>query len=130
MSELGVQDLPTEKEAEEALLDAQNSAQDVRETLGTASASLAGPEEELGHIQTELGAVKTRYEDRKVRLDKLKSDLIDAEQQGSEDELSAAVSAADIALVDQEKVVSDLEAQREGETHLQLEARILGWKGG
>ena len=124
LSELSVQDLPTEKEAEEALLDAQNSAQDVRETLATAGASLAGPEEELGHIQTKLGAVKTRFEDGIVRLDKLKSDLIDAEQQGSEDELSATVSAAEIALVDREKVVSDLEAQREGETLLQLEARI------
>ena len=124
LSELGVQDLPTEKDAEEALLDAQNSAQDAREMLAAAGASFTGLANEHGYTQAELGAVKTRYEDGKVLLDKLKNDLIDAEQQGSEDDLSAAVSAAEIALVDQEKVVSDLKAQCEGETLQQLEARV------
>ncbi|WP_217808213.1 ATP-binding protein, partial [Oceanibacterium hippocampi] len=68
--------------------------------------------------------MRTRYEDGKERLERLKSDLTEAEKQTPDEDLHAAVSAARKALADQEKAVSSLEGQREGETLPQLEARI------
>lgn len=124
LADLGIERLPMEKEAEQALTSAQDSAQDARDTLTTARAGFVGPEEEIGRIQTELGGVKTRYEDGKERLERLKNDLTEAEKQTSDDDLDAAVFAARKALADQEKAVSSLEEQRKGETLPQLEARI------
>ena len=124
LTDLGIERLPTEKEAEQALTAAQDGAQEARDTLTTARAALVGPEEEMGRIQTELGSVKTRYEDGNERLEKLKSGLAEAEEETSDDDLDAAESAARKAQEDQEKAVSELEVQREGETLRQLEARI------
>ena len=124
LTELGIEDLRMERGAENVLVDAENGAQEAKEALATTRATLVGPEEEIGRIQIELGGVKTRYEDGKERLEKLRNDLADAEKKSSEDDLEAAVSAAQTALVDQEKAVFDLERQRQGETLPQLEARI------
>ena len=124
LADLGIEGLPTEKEAEQVLTSAQNGAQEARDTLATARAGLVGPEKEVSRIQTELGGVKTRYEDGKERLERLKNDLTEAEKQTSDDDLDAAVSVARNALADQEKAVSKLEGQRDGETLPQLEARI------
>ncbi|AVX06051.1 hypothetical protein MXMO3_03548 (plasmid) [Maritalea myrionectae] len=124
VADLGIEGLPTEKEAEQALNSAQAGAQEARETLATVRAGLGGPEEEIGRIQTELGGVKTRYEDGMERLERLKNELTEVEKQTSDDDLDAAVSAARKALVDQEKAASSLKAQREGETLPQQEARI------
>ena len=124
LTELGIEDLPTEKEAEDVLVDAQSAARETKETLATSRAALVGPEEEIGRIQTEFGGVKTRYEDGKERLKKLRNDLVDAEKKSSEDDLETAVAAAQTALADQEGVVFDLEGQRESETLPQLKARI------
>ncbi|GJL86582.1 AAA family ATPase [Hyphomonas sp. KY3] len=124
LADLGMDGLPSEKDAEDALAAAQADAQETRDTLSAARAGLFGPEEEISRVQTELGGVKTRYEDGKERLDRLKSDLTETEKQTSEDDLDTAVSAAGQALADQERVVSSLEEQREGETLLQLDARI------
>ena len=73
LADLGIESLPSEKEAEQALASAQESAQEARDTLTTARAALGGPEEEMGRIQSELGSVKTRYDDGKERLEKLKN---------------------------------------------------------
>ncbi|MDA4848847.1 AAA family ATPase [Hoeflea poritis] len=124
LTDLGIGSLPTEKEAEQALASAQESAQEARDTLTTARAALGGPEEEMGRIQTELGSVKTRYDDGRERLEKLKKSLTEAEEQTSDDDLDAGVSVARKELADQEKAVSELEDRREGETLPQLEARI------
>lgn len=124
LADLGIDSLPTEKEAEKALTSAQDDATGSRDTLSTARAGLVGPEDEISRIQAELGGVKTRYEDGKERLERQKSDLTETEKQTSDDDLNAAVSAARKALSDQEKVVSSLEEQREGETLPQLDARI------
>jgi chromosome segregation ATPase len=124
LADLGIGGLPTEKVAEQALTSAQDGAQEARDTLTTTRAGLVGPEDEIGRIQTELGGVRTRYEDGKDRLERLKNDLTEAEKQASDDDLDAAVSAARKALADQEKAVSSLEEQREGETLPQLEVRI------
>ena len=124
LTHLGTEGLPTEKEAEKILTAAQDDALQARETLTTTRATLVGPEEEIARIQTELGVVKTRYEDGKDRLKKLQKGLTDAEEQTSDDDLEAGVSAARKALAEQEMAVSILEEQREGETLPQLEARI------
>lgn len=124
LADLGIESVPSEKEAEKALAAAQESAQDARDTLTTTRAALGGPEEEVGRIQGELGSVKTRYDDGKERLDKLKKGLTEAEEQTSDNGLEAGVTAARKALEDQEMTVSELEGQREDETLLQLEARI------
>ena len=124
VADLGIESLPSEKEADQALATAQESAHEDRDTQTTARAALGGPEEEMGRVQTELGSVKTRYDDGKERLDKLKKGLAEAEEQVSDDDLEAGVTTARKALADQEKAVSELEGQREGETLPQLEARI------
>lgn len=120
----GGEGLPTEKEAEQVLASAQDAAQEAKDTLATARAGLVGPEEEMGHIQTGLGSAKTRYEDGKDRLERLKNDLTEAEKQASDDDLDAAASVARKALTDRKEAVSRLEGQRDGETLPQLEARI------
>lgn len=124
LSELGIQELPTENDAEKSLGDAQTAAEEAREALGASRAALVGPEGEIGYIQTELGGVKTRYEDGKERLEKLKGELAEEEKQNTEADLEATVAAAKAALSDQEKAVTELEGQREGETLPQLDARI------
>lgn len=124
LTDLGIQVLPSEKEAEQALASALEAAQEVRETLTGARATLVGPDEEMGRIQNELGSVKTRYDDGKDRLEKLKRGLAEVEEQSSDGGLEAGVGAAQKALEEQEKVVSELEGQREGETLQQLVARI------
>ncbi|HCH37020.1 MAG: hypothetical protein CBB62_09960 [Micavibrio sp. TMED2] len=124
LSDLGIESLPSEKEADQALATAQESAQEARDTQSTVRAALGGPEEEMGRVQTELGSVKTRYDDRKERLNKLKKGLAEAEEQVSDDDLKTSVTTSQNALADQEKNVSELEGQREGETLPQLEARI------
>ena len=124
LADLGIESLPSEKEAEQALTSVQESVQEARDTQTTARAALGGPEEEMGRIQTELGSVKTRYVDGKERLDKLKKGLTQAEEKVSDGELEASVTTARKALADQEKAVTELEGQREGETLPQLEARI------
>mgnify|MGYP006268855753 FL=1 len=124
LSDLGIKGLPSEKEADQAFATALESAQEARETQTTARAALGAPEEEMGRVQTELGSVKTRYDDGKERLDKLKKGLAEAEEQVSDDDLEAGVTTARKALADQEKAVSELEGQREGETLPQLEVRI------
>lgn len=122
--ELGVENLPSEKEAELAVASAQENGQEARDTLKTARAAVATPEREMVRIQTELGSGNTRYDDGKERLEKLRKRLSEAEGQDSDDSLDAGVSDARKALTDQEKAVSDLEDLRAGETLPQLEARI------
>ena len=60
LSDLGLEILPAQKDAEATLVSSQDDAQDVREKLLTARAALTGPEDELARLQRELGGVKTR----------------------------------------------------------------------
>ena len=125
LSDLGLVDLPEQKDAEASFVSAQDSARDVREGLITARAALTGPEDELGRIQREFGGVKTRFEDGEGRLQALKQSLAEAEERFSDDALEGALGAAKEALADPEKVIAELEEQRDGETLAQLDARIV-----
>ena len=124
LTDLGIESLPSEKNAEQALNDVQERAQKARDSETTARAALDAPEEEMGRIRTELGSVKTRYDDAKGRLKTLQNILTEAEEQVADDDLEAAVTSARKALEAQEKAVLELEEQRDGETLPQLEARI------
>ena len=124
MVDLGVENLPSEKEAERVQTSAQESAHESRDTQTTTRAALGGPEEEMGRIQTDLGSVKARYDDGQERLDKLKKGLAEAEEQVSDGDLEADVKTDRKALVDQKMAVSELEGLREGDSLPQLETRI------
>ncbi|MBN1830092.1 MAG: AAA family ATPase [Deltaproteobacteria bacterium] len=124
LKDLGLESLPSEKDAEQALATAQEIVQNARDSLTTARAALVGPDEEVARIQTELGSVKTRYDDGKERLKKLKKGFAEAEERTSNDDLVAGVANTRKALEEQEKAVLALEGQRDGETLAQLEARI------
>lgn len=124
MDDLTLDELPGRGDTETALRTAQEEAEKARSALENARASIAGPEETLSRLQTDVGTVGARYEDAKDRLEKLRQQLQEAEQAQSDDALDAAVEATQTALSDQEAAVSELEAQRTDETLPQLEARI------
>jgi uncharacterized protein YhaN len=124
MAELAIGELPDALDLERRLQEAQDLADDSREALATARAALQGPEEEQGRLKTELGSAEARYKDGGERLQKLRQILADVEVQAADDVLEAAIAVARAALVDQQKVVSELEMQRAGETLPQLAARI------
>ena len=124
LTDLAIESLPSEKNAEQVLSAARESLHEARDTQTTARAALGGPEEEMGRIQSESGSVKTRYDDGKERLEKLKDSLTEAEERVSDDELEAGVTTAQKALEARKKAVLELAEQREGETLPQLEARI------
>ena len=124
MADLDVENLPEHAEAEAVLRAAVEHAEEARRAVATTRATLAGPEKTLSQFQTELGTVKARYDDGKERLETLRRQLADAEQELSDDQLKARTDAAQAKLSDQETAVARLEAQRTDETIPQLEARV------
>ena len=124
MADLDVEKLPEHAEADAVLRAAVEHAEEARRAVATTRATLAGPEKILSQFQTELGTVKARYDDGKERLETLRRQLTDAEQELSDDQLQARTDAAQTKLSDQETAVAGLEAQRTDETIPQLEARV------
>lgn len=124
MAELGVEELPEHAAANVALHAAVDQADEARRAVDSARAALGGPEKLLSQFQTELGTVKARYDDGKVRLEMLRTQLNTAEKESSDDQLHAAIETAQAELSGQETAVANLEAQRTDETIPQLEARI------
>ena len=124
MADLDAKRLPEHAEAEAALRAAVEHAEDARRAVDTARATRAGPEKILSQFHTELGTVKARYDDGKERLETLRRELADAEQEFSDDQLQARIDAAQAKLSEQETTFAGLEAQRTDETIPQLEARI------
>lgn len=124
LDELGLQVLPAYQDAEETLREAQSQAADARHALENVRATLGGPEETLSNLQTNLGTVSARHDDGKSRVAKLRSKLEEAEKECLEDYLQSRITAARSDLAVQELAVTDLQAQRMGETLPLLEARI------
>jgi energy-coupling factor transporter ATP-binding protein EcfA2 len=60
MGELGLQELPEQQDAEDSFRDVQGRAADARHVLENVRATISGPEEALGELQTELGTVRAR----------------------------------------------------------------------
>ena len=52
-----------------------------RHALETARAALSGPEETFSFLQTDLGTVRARYEDTHGRLEKLRDQLANAQEE-------------------------------------------------
>ena len=123
MTELGIEELPTQQEAATALRATQEQAAEARGAVDTARAALRGPEDTLGELQTELGTVSTRYNDGKERLEKLRQQLAEAEEAHADDALQAAIQTDQTEVSDQESTIINLQAQRTDETLPQLEAR-------
>ena len=124
MNELDLQYLPARQEAETALRMAQGEANEARSTLDTARAAMSGPEDTLGGIQTEISTFQGRCDERKDRLERLKGQVAQAEEDRSDNNLQSAIKAARTALSEQETAMARLETQRTDETLPQLEARI------
>ena len=124
MNELDLQDLPARQEAETALRKAQERADETRSALATARAALSGPEDILGGLHTEIGTLQGRYDESKERLEKLRGQVAQAEEDRSDNELQSAIEAALAALSEQEAVIARLETERTDETLPQLKARI------
>ncbi|MCY4584801.1 MAG: AAA family ATPase [Bryobacterales bacterium] len=124
INELDLQDLPARQEAETALQKAQNHADETRSALAAARASLSGPENLLGALQTEIGTLQGRHDESKERLEKLQAEVAQAEKDRSDSELQSAIEAARAALSEQKTAIAGLEAQRTDETLPQLKARI------
>ena len=124
IDELDLDELPTLKESEAALEDARKQAVDVRNTLDNARAELRGPEKALGELKIELGTANERYEAAKKDLGILRSRIKEAEEQCSDDRLQTNIKTAKTLLLEQEKVIAELDAEREDESLEQLQARI------
>ncbi|MDA8049152.1 MAG: AAA family ATPase [Rhodospirillales bacterium] len=122
--ELCLQAPPARQEAEAALRAAEEHGQEARHALEIARAEFSGPEETLGPLQTELGAVNARYEDIGARLKKRREEYQKAEETHPDSGLQADIDAARSAVSLQERAVSGLEAERTDETLPQLDARI------
>lgn len=124
IGDLGLEELSTHHEVEIILRNAQEQAEEARRAVDIARAALSGPEDTLSQLQTELGAVKTRYDDGEERHEKLREQLAEAEAALIDDQLQADVMTARTEVSDQASTVADLEAQRTEETLPQLAARI------
>ena len=124
MNELDLQNLPARQEAETALRMTQVRVDETRSALATARAALSGPEDILGGLQTEIGTLQGRYDESKERLEKLRGQVAQAEEDRSDNELQSAIEAALAALPEQETAIARLETERTDETLPQLKARI------
>lgn len=124
LAALEIDTLPVKPEADTALRAALDQAEEARSAVDTARAALGGPEEGLSALQTELGTVRTRYDDSGVRLEKRRAELTAAEADQADAALQAAIDAAEKAVSDQKDALAGLKDQRTDETLPQLEARI------
>ena len=124
INELDLQDLPARQEAETALRKAQERADETRSALATARAALSGPEDILAGFHTEIGTLQGRYDESKERLEKLRGQVAQAEEDRSDTEIQSAIEAARAALSEQKTAIAGLAAQRTDETLPQLKARI------
>ena len=124
IADLDAEELPGNTEADAALRAALEQSEEERRAVDTARAALGGPEKTLSQLQTELGTDKARYDDGKERLETLRRQLADAEQELSDNQLQARMDATQAELSEQETNVAELVAQRTDETIPQLEARV------
>ena len=124
IADLDAEELSEHTEADAALRTAVEQSEEARRDVGTARATLGGPEKTVSQLQIELGTVKARYDDGKERLETLRRQLADAEQELSDNQLQARLDAAHAELSEQETTVAGLVVQRTDETIPQLEARV------
>lgn len=122
--ELGLRELPRPQEARATLRTVEEHAGQARHALATARAELAGPEEALAQMQTELGAVTARSQDADQLLKQRREQYEKAEESCPNTRLEAELEAARSEQMEQAAKVSALAAERVGETLPQLDARI------
>jgi chromosome segregation ATPase len=123
-AKLQLDQLPARSAADAAFRVARDQVEEARDSLQTARAALAGPEESLARLQIEFATVNARHEEAEKRVEKLNHQLAEAEAAWPEDQLIAAIEVARDSLSKQESAIAALERQRTDETVPQLEARI------
>jgi AAA domain len=124
MRELDLRELPSALSAEDAVREAEERAAVARHSLETHRAALAGPEERLDGLRTELGIVRARHADSGERVEKLRRQLETAQEACSDHQLQERIDSARAAFLAQEAVTSTLQPRSADDTLSQIEARI------
>jgi DNA repair exonuclease SbcCD ATPase subunit len=124
LSELNLTELPAPHNADAALRAAQAAAAAARRTLEVQRAKLSGEEERFGQLQAEFRIACARYDDGRERGEKLRLALETAIEMESDQQLEEKIKRARINLSAQEGLMSNLQAQRRGESVLQVAARV------
>jgi len=122
--ELGVDELPTPEDADNARKQAEGAAEEARQRYRAIRASLEGPENTLRDQQDALAAAKTNAENARARYDEAKQEFDAAEQQASDEALAARRQDAEQQRDGQHVAVESLKAQRGTEDLDQIDARI------
>lgn len=121
---LNLSELPNLKESEATLDSTKKRAADARHALDNARAKLSGPDEELGRLKIELGTSNERYESVKKDVDRLRVKLEEEEKQRSGNQLQTTIDTSRTLLFEQEKALTELDAEREDDSLEHLQARI------
>ena len=121
---LQLDELPTLQSARDSLQDAQRKAEDEREKISTARASMVGPVENLNSLTSERDTLQGGHDENNNRLINLEENLKQLEGEQSDEELYSAIEKAMNEVTEQETLIVELEGQRTDETLPQLEARI------
>jgi DNA repair exonuclease SbcCD ATPase subunit len=124
IGEIGLPELPARWEAENELREAQERADAARHSLDNIRAKLTGPEVRLSELQAKFATVCARYDESNKSLMKLRGQLEAAEEELPPHQLQDRIRAAQAEVSAQETVAAGLQAQRAGESHLQLEIRM------
>ena len=124
MDTLQLDDLPTIQRARDSLHEAQRQAEDERQKISTARASMVGPVDNLNSLTSERDTLQGGHDANKKRLITLEEHLNQLESEQSDEELHSAIDKAINDVSDQETLIAELEGQRTDETIPQLEARI------
>lgn len=123
MDTLQLGDLPTLQKAKDSLQDAQQQAEDEREKISTARASMVGPVDNLNSLTTERDTLQGGHDENKKRLTTLQERLNQLKSEQSDEELHSAIDKAKNDVSEQETLIAELKGQRTDETLPQLEAR-------
>lgn len=121
---LQMDELPTLQSARDSLHDAQLQAENAREDISTARASMVGPVENMNSLTSERDTLQGGHNENKNRLLNLEENLKQLESEQSDEELHSAIEKAINDVSVQEILIVELEGQRTDETLPQLEARI------
>ena len=124
MKELDLQESPARVDAETALREAQEKADKARSVLDTTRAASRGPEDTVSELRTEIATLQGRHDESTDRLQRLRVEVAQTEEDCSDNDLQSGIEAARASLSGQGTVVEQLEGQRRDESLSQLDARI------
>ena len=121
---LGLEKLPTRVEAESILDFTKAQAEKHRESLQLIQDSIRDQQAKVDQLTIGLAKALAGHEEAEKRLKKLQLQLKRLEAESASKALVEAIKIAKTDVLAQEKIISDLEGQRTGETLPLLETRI------